>query len=93
MTEQARPDPEMDYEQRDRMLGIAFGTEQARETPEPLTPEEWADVVDVYGSFGSRLVADRLEAALRAATPDPAEPTNPDLACICEACRTTEERP
>jgi hypothetical protein len=39
MTEQARPDPEMDYEQRDRMLDIAFGTEQARETPEPLTPE------------------------------------------------------
>jgi hypothetical protein len=57
-------------------------TEQARETPEPLTPEPsdrspdynrgWADG-QASALDACQPVIDGLQAALRAATPDPAE--------------------
>jgi hypothetical protein len=131
----ATPDPAEPLSWSEQAFGVeqaaAINAAVARETPEPLTPEEdetWRDpglLEDLrngrpIGSHGRARIIEWY-AALRAATPDPdcriagqhrhvhiaegphmlcrtvtpdpAEPTNPDLACICEACRTTEERP
>jgi hypothetical protein len=59
-------------------------TEQARETPEPLTPEEMGDFAVLYGR-----ATPEQRAVLRAVTPDPAEP-GLDVERLAEAMRSID---